>query len=120
MWNVFFLEGTDPVFTTTTEERAKVWMRARANETGNRLDNYSAYKDDTTKPAFGPEHYTKLNPEPADVIDSWNLNWRLASAVKYIARAGNKPGNTAEQDLEKAIRFIRREINAGNGKRSWD
>ena len=64
-------------------------------------------------------HYTSLTPEPIDVIEGWGLGFRLGNAVKYIARAGRKPGQPAAKDLAKAIRYIQREINAIAGTKSW-
>lgn len=66
-----------------------------------------------------PDHYAKLTPEPIDVIESWNLSFPLASALKYIARAGKKPGNSEAQDLRKAVRYLVRRINNIEGKKSW-
>ena len=40
--------------------------------------------------AINPEHYSRLNPQPKDVIRAWGLNFNLGSAVKYISRAGHK------------------------------
>lgn len=55
-----------------------------------------------------PSHYTYGKYEVIDVIEDWNLNYRLGNAIKYIARCEHK-GNK-KQDLEKAIWYIRREI----------
>lgn len=55
-----------------------------------------------------PSHYTYGKYEVIDVIEDWNLNYRLGNAIKYIARCEHK-GNKI-QDLEKAIWYIRREI----------
>lgn len=66
------------------------------------------------------EHYAKLNPEPIDAIEGWGLNFRLGSVVKYIARAGKKPNQSAVSDLLKALSFLKREISAQQGKPSWD
>lgn len=58
-----------------------------------------------------PEYYTKLQPhEPIDVIHHWRLTYAAGSAVAYIARAGRKPGVSAEEDLLKAIRMLEFEI----------
>ena len=53
-----------------------------------------------------PKHYTRLNPEPALTIIAWGLNYPLGCAVKYIVRAGYKEGNSEEQDVRKAIRYL--------------
>jgi len=57
-----------------------------------------------------PPHYKQLNPEPWDVIDAWDLpRWR-AFALKYIARAGAKPGCSELDDIIKARNYLDREI----------
>lgn len=56
-----------------------------------------------------PDHYCQGRKyEPIKVIQDWDLNFALGSAVKYIARAGRK--DDAVQDLEKAIRYLKFEI----------
>ena len=57
-----------------------------------------------------PSHYNIGNIEAIDVIEDWNLDFSLGSAVKYICRAGHKGGNTKLQDLQKASWYINREI----------
>ena len=65
-------------------------------------------------------HYTKNQIEAIDVIEAWGLNFRLANVLKYIARHGCKPGVDAKTDLRKARAYLTREINALDGKPSWD
>jgi hypothetical protein len=65
-------------------------------------------------------HYRKLSPEPIDVIEAWELNFRLANVIKYVARHGRKPGADAVEDLVKARSYLTREINAIRGIKSWD
>lgn len=55
-------------------------------------------------------HYTRLSPQPIEVIEKWGLDFHLANAIKYIARAGQKPGASAESDLRKALFYIRRKL----------
>ena len=55
---------------------------------------------------LSPSHYVDLTPQPYQVAKAWKLNFFLGSAVKYIARAGRKPGASEEQDLRKAITFL--------------
>lgn len=59
-----------------------------------------------------PKHYTKGKYEVIDVIEDWDLNFRLANAVKYIARHKHK-GKPLE-DLEKALWYLEREIDKWN------
>lgn len=55
-----------------------------------------------------PKHYTKGKFEVIEVIEDWDLNFRLANAVKYIARHEHK-GKPLE-DLKKALWYLQREI----------
>ena len=60
-----------------------------------------------------PSHYVK-GIEPIEVIESWDLNFSLGNAIKYILRSPYK-GNQIE-DLEKARWYIDREINRLKGE----
>ena len=59
---------------------------------------------------INPNHYTRLKPEPKDVIRSSDLNYNLGCAVKYISRAGYK--DDAIEDLRKAQTYLQFEIDA--------
>ena len=61
-----------------------------------------------------PDHYqTSAGLEAIDVIEAFfHDNFHLASAFKYIARAGKK-GDYVE-DLRKSIWYIGREIDRAN------
>ena len=67
-----------------------------------------------------PDHYLALTPEPIDVIESWELGFRLANVVKYVARHGKKQGADALEDLKKARRYLSREIAALEGRKAWE
>lgn len=58
-----------------------------------------------------PMHYgSAADPyEAIKVIEAWDLNFSLGSAVKYICRHGKKPGEHAAQDLRKAAWYLQRE-----------
>lgn len=58
-----------------------------------------------------PAHYGGGdNPyEAIKVIEAWDLGFNLGSALKYIARAGKKPGEELLVDLDKAAWYVRRE-----------
>ena len=62
-----------------------------------------------------PDHYQSDKIETIDVIEAFDLNFSLGSAVKYILRAGKKPSETAEEDLSKAVWYIQREIKRRRG-----
>jgi len=59
-----------------------------------------------------PQHYGgKDYPyQPIHVIEAWGLNFCVGTAVKYIGRAGKKPGESYKKDLYKAIWYLRREL----------
>ncbi len=59
---------------------------------------------------INPKHYTDLKPEPIEVIDGWGLSFCLGNAVKYISRAGKKPGEDKLRDLNKAKWYLDHEI----------
>ena len=57
------------------------------------------------------DYYGKDNPfEPIKVIDYYDLNFSRGNAIKYILRAGNKPGEDVIKDLLKARDYIDHEI----------
>ena len=57
---------------------------------------------------ISPEHYSRLSPEPKDVIRNWDLNFNLGNVIKYIARAGYKDSRI--DDLLKAKQYLDFEI----------
>ncbi len=65
-------------------------------------------------PVDHPTHYNVGRIEVIDAIESWELNFSMGNAVKYIARADHK-GNPVE-DLRKAVWYLNREIVRRGGK----
>ena len=61
-----------------------------------------------------PKHYNShpTGIECIDIIEHFSFN--LGAAIKYIWRSGFKGEKT--EDLEKAVWYIRREINRLNGE----
>lgn len=59
-----------------------------------------------------PAHYGgQKNPyEVIKVIEAWELDFHLGTAVKYIPRAGKKDPSTEIEDLQKAIWYLNRKI----------
>ena len=59
-----------------------------------------------------PAHYGGGdNVYEADkVIENWGLGFRLGDVLKYLCRAGKKPGGTVLKDLKKAQWYLGREI----------
>ena len=59
-------------------------------------------------PVHSPSHYKSGGIEVIDVIEAFELGFRLANVVKYVLRAGRK--GDALEDLEKAAWYLDREI----------
>lgn len=59
-----------------------------------------------------PRHYGGASDpfEAIKVIEAWRLSFCLGSAVKYLCRAGRKPGVDALTDVRKARWYLDREI----------
>ena len=57
-----------------------------------------------------PSHYTDGKIEVIDFIEDKGLNFHRGNAVKYISRAGKKDPSKEIEDLEKAVWYLRREI----------
>lgn len=53
-------------------------------------------------------HYKQGKVEVIDTIESYNLNFNLGNAVKYICRCNYKGAKV--NDLKKAIWYIKREL----------
>jgi len=54
----------------------------------------------------------KTHIQPWDISVELHHSYPRGAALKYLLRAGNKPGNAAVDDLRKAVRSIEREIEA--------
>lgn len=61
-------------------------------------------------PVSHPSHYTDGKIEVIDFIEDKKLNFHLANAVKYIARAGKKCPEKEIEDLKKARWYLNRHI----------
>ena len=59
-------------------------------------------------PVHNPPHYKSGGIQVIDVIEAFELNFRLANVIKYVLRAGRK--GDALEDLEKAAWYLDREI----------
>lgn len=69
----------------------------------------TAKRESVVKPSVThPDYYKDRKIEPIDVIEAWDLDFCLGNAIKYIARAGKKDGDSAEEDLSKAVWYIHR------------
>ena len=73
--------------------------------------------DDLKEAVDHPSHYGGAdNPyEAIKVIEAWDLGFCLGNVVKYISRAGKKPGEAMLKDLRKARWYLDREISRIEG-----
>ena len=82
-----------------------------------RLDNIGHLRLGTIAPKTKidvvnhPPHYTAGGVETLDFIEAKDLNYRLGNVVKYVVRCGKKNTDPV-QDLEKAMFYLKREIEA--------
>lgn len=58
-----------------------------------------------------PRHYADLGEYSAvHVIQKWKKGFNDGNALKYIQRAGTKPGESEVVDLKKAVWYLQRKI----------
>lgn len=63
-----------------------------------------------TRPGNAGQYDTTSPYEPIKIIEHYNLNFALGNVIKYVLRAGKKPGVSDIEDLEKARQNITFEI----------
>ena len=73
----------------------------------DRVDPHTATESKSDLDAINPEHYKKGGKQVWQMmIDIWGKDSYIAfcemNVFKYRMRAGNKPGNSLEQDMKKA------------------
>lgn len=96
-----------------SEDEFKAATLAAAVEEAT-IKNYPPYLD---RPKFvqsdaihHPKHYKSEGIEPIQYIQSHGFNFALGNVIKYVTRAGKKPGSPAIEDLEKARQYLDFEI----------
>jgi hypothetical protein len=57
-----------------------------------------------------PSHYNTGKIEVIEFLEDQRLSFHRANAVKYIARAGKKSIETEFQDIQKAIWYLKRDL----------
>ena len=66
--------------------------------------------DTSGDPVLHPEHYQGQGYEVLDIIEDFELNFNLGNVLKYLLRAGRKNSELKEEDLEKALFYLKREL----------
>lgn len=79
------------------------------NLTTHRLPQLSAPEYEAVN---HPAHYGGQDDpyEPIKVIEHFDLGFNTGNALKYLLRAGRKPGVSYAEDLQKAVWYLQREI----------
>lgn len=59
-----------------------------------------------------PAHYGGEDDpfEPIKIIEALDLGFNTGNALKYLLRAGRKPGVSYAEDLQKAVWYLQREV----------
>ena len=74
--------------------------------------------DKSTDPVVDhPSYYNSDGIEVLDVITAFGFNFNTGNTLKYMARAGKKPGADRIIDLRKAAFYLNREIEDQEKKR---
>jgi len=83
-------------------------MVSNIYEQARNFDPADETRDPDSDPVTAPDHYRRAGIECIDVIEAFELNFRLANVVKYVLRHKNK--GDPLQDLLKAKFYLDREI----------
>lgn len=91
-----------------TKKDAPAWKHG--SDTGGVTEHGNEPIFKKSDPVNHPSHYTDGKIEVIQFINDKKLNFELGNAVKYICRAGKKDKTKTIEDLEKAIWYIKHEI----------
>jgi len=69
-------------------------------------------------PVARPAYYTQVRHQVIDVCIDWKIDFLLGNVLKYIQRAGHKPGETEIQALRKAQTYLQLRLDQLEGKRN--
>ncbi len=100
---------------TTGQQAGDAASAALSNLTAHRMPALSPNND--YEAVDHPPHYGgKSDPfEPIKIIEALDLGFAPGSALKYLLRAGRKPGSPYVEDLKKAVWYLNREIERVEG-----
>lgn len=115
---------TFPYIEEDGDEWVELFHRARPagwitviGEDGDKRD-YCPLCARKREPKPSPEYYTLSMPciEVRHVIEALNLGYNLGNVLKYVCRAGRKPGANYADDLRKAAQYIQFELERVEGE----
>lgn len=76
----------------------------------NTNEPFNEPKNKRNDPVHRPAHYNSGKIEVIEFIEDQKLSYALGNVVKYCSRAGKKDPTKTVEDLEKALWYLRREI----------
>ena len=103
--------GIDPALYAKSKKELKNWNTVFMATTDKPLP--VTMEEPKADPVNHPPHYKVGGIETIDFIEAKQLNYNLGNVVKYITRADHK-GNR-KQDLEKAMWYLKREVEQTQG-----
>ena len=68
------------------------------------------WKTSSEKSKTNPSHYQMGSIQVWDFIIDQDLDFLLGNVIKYVCRAGAKPGESRRDDLEKAKVYIEKAL----------
>ena len=74
----------------------------------------SGTKNSSERSKQNPDHYQLGKIQVWDFIIDQDLDFVLGNVVKYVCRAGTKPGESRLDDLKKAQAYITKAIESTN------
>jgi len=97
---------------SATEIIAKLRAKEEAINSKPRIEfiDLSKLEVNNGDPVVHPDHYQGNGYEVLDIIDDFALNFNLGNVLKYVLRAGRKDSELKEEDLEKALFYLKREL----------
>lgn len=75
------------------------------------IDEYKKHIKETPMRGNAMHYENKAGDfDVLDFIQAYELNFSKGNVIKYLCRAGKKAGNEEIQDLNKALDYLKREI----------
>ncbi len=92
--------GVSCAFADLTSQERTGWLKIATEELARRTADFQR-----------PAHYEQGSPyEAIKIIEHYDLRFSLGNALKYLLRAGKKPGESYVKDLKKAVVYLQFEI----------
>ena len=87
--------------------------RVKLGVAGHGDERRRSVKEISVKRVDHPDYYRANGIEAIDIIEAYGLNFGLGNVIKYVLRAGRKDPDRRQEDLEKALWYLGREVRHG-------